>query len=386
MRYCKKCVQPDTRPNIYFSEEGICGACLWKEEKKTIDWEKRSQELQAIAEWAKKEAKQRGTYDCVLGVSGGKDTTFTAVYARDRLGLNCLLVNAWPEQMTQLGRLNIENLSNLGFDMITIRPNPRVMRQIIKNDFYTVGNMNISTEYTIWSSAYRVAMEHKVPLIIQGENEALTLGASKGLNRDGDAAQVYKNNTLSGINAFQRYAECEGVAKKDLYLYKFPEPGLLDRIGIQAYYLEYYINEWDQVGNAEFAMKHGLRIRDDDLEELGSVQKFCAMDSDLWIVNQVLKYVKLGFGYATDEACYEVREGRITREEAFDLVRKYDGKCGQKFIDKFCSYVDIKLNEFWRVVESFRNTDYFEEVDGEWVLKTWLEIDVNDEQGEHIKA
>jgi len=370
LRYCKKCVQPDTRPQIYFNKEGICGACLWSEEKKIIDWEKRGRELQAVGAWAKAEAKKRGTYDCVLGVSGGKDTTFTSLYARDRLGLKCLLVNAWPEQMTELGIHNLENLSNLGFDIIHIKPNPRVMRQIIKEDFYKRGNMNISTEYTIWSSAYRVAMEHRVPLIIQGENEALTLGASVGLNRDGDAAQVYKNNTLSGINAFQRYAGCQGVSRKDLFLYRFPESSLLDRIGIRAYYLEYFTNEWDQVGNSTFSVKYGMHIREDCLEELGSIQKFCAMDSDLWIANQVLKYVKFGFGYATDEACYEVRAGRMSREEAFELVKKYDGKCGDKYIEKFCRYIDITVDEFWRVVESFRNKDLFERVSGQWVLKS----------------
>lgn len=370
MRYCRKCVQPDTRPKVYFDENGVCGACLWKEEKKSIDWESRGRELREIADWARAEAAVRGTYDCVLGVSGGKDTTFTALFARDRLGLNCLLVNAWPEQMTDLGRHNIENLCRHGFDMINIKTNPRVMRKIIRDDFYRRGNLNISTEYTIWSSAYRLAMEYRVPLIIQGENEALTLGASEGLNRDGDAALVYKNNTMSGVNAFQRYAEVEGVGPGDLHLYNFPQPGLLDRVGIRAVYLEYYINEWGQVSNADFAIANGLRIRDDDLSELGSVQKFCALDSDLWIVNQLIKYAKLGFGYATDEACYEVREGRLTRDQAFELVRKYDGNCGEKFIQKACHYIGISVSEFWRVVEEFRNRELFDHVDGEWVLRT----------------
>lgn len=369
MNYCRKCVQPDTRPKIYFNEHGVCGACLWKDEKKSIDWDNRREELAGIAAWAKAAGQARGTYDCLLGVSGGKDTTFTALYARDRLGLNCLLVNAWPEQMTDLGRQNIENLSHLGFDIIHIKPNPRIMRAIIRRDFYERGNLCISTEYTIWSSAYRLAMQRKIPLIIQGENEALTLGASDGLNRDGDAAQVYKNNTMSGINAFQRYAHFEGVSDKDLFLYSFPDAELLERVGIQAVYLEYYTDEWDQVGNAEFAIKHGLKIRDDDLEALGSVQKFCALDADLWIVNQLLKYVKLGFGYATDEACYEVREGRITREEAFELVRKYDGKCGEKYIQRFCDYIEITTAEFFDVVERHRNAELVEHGPHGWQLK-----------------
>ena len=364
MNYCTKCVQPNTRPRIYFDEDGVCGACLWKEEKKSIDWDTRQRELAGIAAWAKAEASERGTYDCLLGVSGGKDTTYSALFARDRLGLICLLVNAWPEKMTDLGRQNIENLSQLGFDIIHIKPNPRIIREIIRRDFYERGNLCISTEYTIWSSAYRLAMQRKIPLIIQGENEALTLGASDGLNRDGDAAQVYRNNTMSGINAFQRYANFEGGCAKDLFLYSFPDANLLKRVGIRSVYLEYYTDEWDQVGNAKFAMRYGLKIRDDNLEELGSVHKFCALDADLWIVNQLLKYVKLGFGYATDEACYEVREGRITREEAFKLVRKYDGKCGEKYIRRFCDYIEITMDEFFEVVERYRNPDL---VDRDWM-------------------
>ena len=251
--------------------------------------------------------------------------------------------------MTEIGRHNLDNLSNLGFDMISLRPNPRVLKKIIRRDFFKYGNANISTEYTIWASAFNVAIKYNIPFVLQGENEALTLGASEGLNRDGDASQVYKNNTLSGIDAFERFGD---VAKKEeLFMYRFPDPSAFNG---KAIYLEYYIKEWGQVSNAEFSMKHGMKIREDDLEELGSVQKFCALDSDLWIVNQILKYAKYGFGYATDEACYEIREGRITREEGFELVRKYDGKCGEQYIKKFCDYIGITQDEFWREVEKWK--------------------------------
>ena len=243
-------------------------------------------------------------------------------------------------------------------------------QKIVKRDFYKYGNANISTEYTIWSSAFSIAIAYNVPFIIQGENEALTLGASQGLNRDGDAAQVYKNNTLSAVDAFERFGDVKDVSKKDLFMYRFPDSKRLDEVGIRAAYLEYYTNDWDQVKNAEFSMKHGMKIREDNLEELGAVQKFCALDSDMWIVNQLIKYVKFGFGYATDEACYEIREGRITREQGFELVRKYDGRCGDKYINKFCRYIDISIDEFWNVVEKFRNRDLFEKVNGEWKLKS----------------
>ena len=115
MKYCRRCLQPDTRPNIQFNEEQICYACLWEDKKKEIDWEKRKKELIEIAEEAKEKAQKKGLpYDCVIGVSGGKDSTFQSFYARDELGLRVLLVNSIPEGLTKAGRHNINNLVEHG--------------------------------------------------------------------------------------------------------------------------------------------------------------------------------------------------------------------------------------------------------------------------------
>ena len=114
MKICKRCIQPDSRPGIYFDENGICGACLWDQEKKNINWDLREKELFKIAEWAKKSTKSN--YDCVIGVSGGKDSTKQAITARDKLGLRCLLVNYQPENITEVGKKNIENLKNKKYD------------------------------------------------------------------------------------------------------------------------------------------------------------------------------------------------------------------------------------------------------------------------------
>ena len=130
MKICKKCIQPNTRPGIFFDENQICGACLWHEEKKSINWNQREIELSNIAEWAKKTSTDN--YDCVIGVSGGKDSTKQAITAKEKLGLRCLLVNCEPEGITDIGSKNIENLKNLGFDVISLRSNPKVMKSLIK--------------------------------------------------------------------------------------------------------------------------------------------------------------------------------------------------------------------------------------------------------------
>ena len=128
MHICKECIQPDTRPGIFFNEDGVCGACLWEHEKKELDWDQRESELKQIIEKTK---SKEAFYDCAIGVSGGKDSTFQAITARDRFGLRCLLVNYQPENITPIGEKNIENIKNLGFDVVTIRPNPKVMKKLI---------------------------------------------------------------------------------------------------------------------------------------------------------------------------------------------------------------------------------------------------------------
>lgn len=195
MKYCKLCLQPDTRPNIYFDENQICGACLWEKQKKLIDWDKRLETLKNIAEWAK---SKNAPYDCVVGVSGGKDSTFQALYVKEKLKLHPLLVNSVPDEITDIGRANLQNLSNKGFDLISISPNPVLAKKLARTFFFNEGNLIKPSEYALWTSAYLIAEKFNIPLIIQGENAALTLGVSKGMKTDGDALGVINLSTLNG--------------------------------------------------------------------------------------------------------------------------------------------------------------------------------------------
>lgn len=368
MKYCKKCLQPNTRPGIKFNEEGICYACLYEEEKKNIDWIAREKELKEIAEWAKKTAK--GAYHCVIGVSGGKDSSFQAVYAKERLGLNVLLVNSEPDKITEIGKYNIENLINQGFDIIKMRPNPKIIKKLVKESFYKYGNPIKPTEYPLWTSAYIIADKFDIPLVIQGENAALTLGVvNSGLGNDGNALNVNEGNTLAGGNASDWMDE--DINLNQLYMYQFPDKKRLIAKGIKAIYLQYYVKEWSQVYNADFSIARGLFGRTtEDLHDIGRYRRYSALDSDMQIVNQMIKYYKFGFGFATDEACYDIREGRISREEAIWLVNEYDGKCGEKYIKEFCEYIDITLEEFWKVVDKYVNKELFKkDENGKWTSK-----------------
>ena len=369
MLYCKKCLQPNTRPGIIFDENQVCYACLYEEEKKKIDWEQRLNELKQITQNAKEKAKKLGSpYDCVIGVSGGKDSSFQAIYAKEKLGLNVLLVNCEPDGLTEIGRHNMENLLNIGFDAVKIRPNPKIMKKLSKKAFFEHGNAIKPSEYPLWASAYIIADRFDIPLVIQGENAALTLGvAGTGLGTNDDALNVNEGDTLAGGNASDWVDDETGI--NELFFYQFPNKKKIREKEIRAIYLQYYLKEWSQVYNADFAISRGLWGRaTDELKDIGRYRRYTALDADMTIVNQMLKYYKFGFGFATDEACYDIREGRLTREDAIWLVKEYDGGCGEKYIVDFCNYLDISQELFWETVDKFVNKDLFEKNEkGKWV-------------------
>jgi N-acetyl sugar amidotransferase len=325
----------------------VCGACLYWESKKDIDWDARWEELELICEHAKAKSK---LYDCVVGVSGGKDSTFQAVTARDRLGLHVLLVNSEPENITEAGRANIENLKQMGFDCISLRPNPQVMHKLMRRDFFEHLNPVKVSEYSLWSSAYIIALAFDIPLIIQGENAGLTQGVRRGQGMGASALNVWGKDTLS--ENWIAYV-CEDAMPRDLFMYHY-SPAELQERDIQAVWLQYFCEEWSQPHNAAFSMARGLQIRPErEPKLLGTYRRFYQIDSDLVQVNQVFKYHKLGFGQCTDHANYDIRAGLITREEGIALVREFDGLCDSTYQAQFRDYLGLSLTEYYETLEKW---------------------------------
>ena len=358
MKICKKCIQPDTRPGIFFNEESICGACLWEEEKIKIDWKSRKTQLVNISEEAKK--LSTGPYDCVIGVSGGKDSTKQAITARDELELNCLLVNYQPENITELGRENIENLKSQGFDVITIRPNPKTMKKLVTYDFLKHLNPVKASEFPLYASTYIISEKFGIPLIIQGENPGLTVGASlTGVGTDSDALKAYQLQTLSG--GWKEYLNVDGISENDLFLFHYNVQKLID-MDVRGIWIQYFLKEWSYRGNADFAKKYGFQERKNvNPEEIGTYVPFAQIDSDLVHVNQMLKFVKFGFGQCMDHVCYDIRDGISDRKSTIELVLKYDGNCSDNYIEEFCNYIDISRNQFNEIIEKFRGDMWFKE-------------------------
>lgn len=368
MRYCKKCLEPDTRPDCVFDEDGICFPCHYHEHIHVIDWQERGRQLEEVAAWGK--ARNVSGYDCLIPVSGGKDSHRQALFCRDELGLKPLLVSCAypPEQQTERGADNISNLVNLGFDCVYVSPGPETWRRLVRLAFFEWGNLYKTSELALYATGARAAILYHIPLTIYGENPALSWGSAGG-SFDGDGNRLKYNNTLRGGDL--SWILEGGFAPKDLFWYRYPTDAEIARSDLRIVYLGYFIPDFNDFVNADVSIRHGLLVRDSDekaLEELGQINGWVALDCDFIAVNQLLKQMKLGFGKAVEQCSGAVRNGYMTREEAVELARRYDGKCGQKYIDKFCSFLDISVTEFWEVAESFRNKDLWVADGNDWRL------------------
>lgn len=372
MRYCKKCVQPDTRPGIKFDDEGVCPPCRFAEDAaRHIDWDARRKELEEVALFGKDH--NVSGYDCIVGVSGGKDSLRQATYVRDELGMKPLLVSCTypPEQQTERGAYNLGNLISLGFDCISVSPDPQTWKKMLREGFLRFGNWCKSTETALYASAPKVAIAYHIPLIFLGENPAIALGDLGVGSITGDANRMKNCHTLKGG---PEAVATDDITEKNLFWYRYPLDEEMDWAKLRVVYLGYYVKDFTRFKNAEFAIERGLVIRDDPPEDIGDNYGFEALDDDFVVVDQFFKYLKFGFGKVTDQAAEAVRIGMLTRDEAMELVKKYDGKCAPRFIKRFCEYLEISEEKFRETVEKYRNMDIWEKDEkGEWRLRTPLE-------------
>lgn len=370
MQYCKRCVNPDTRPNIEFTD-GVCLACRLKSEiTEKVDWDVRYRELIDIMNWGA--ASSKSNYDCIVGVSGGKDSTRQALHVRDELGYNPLLVCCTypPEQIQDRGANNLANLISHGFDTITVGPDPQLWKRLMREGFVRFGNWCRATEMALYSIPVHVAIAYKIPLILLGENTAYTLG-EKESSLDGNANRMKYSNTLGGGST--RELRPEGTEERQYHFYEYPADWEMEAADIRIIYLGYYMPDFNSFANAEFSIAHGLHVRDEDPSEIGDITGHSALDEDFVIVNQFLKYLKFGFGKVTDQVCEAMYFGLMDREEGVRLVNLYDGRCSPRFIRRFCQYIGVSEETFWSVAERYRGKDVWtRDEKGEWTLKVRL--------------
>lgn len=355
MRYCKKCIMPDTRPEQVFDEEGVCDACRSAEEKKKIDWQARKEEFKKLLE--RYRGKVVSGWDCVIPVSGGKDSCYQALTMRDEFGMNPLCVNFVPCEMTEVGLKNMLFLRDQGFDLVQVGANRRTYRKMSRKGFFDLGDCCWPEHIGIFTAPVRVAVQYKIPLLIWGENSQLEYGgpASHRGNNYLDRNWLEQFQML-GYRISDLYQE--GFDKKELLVFEYPSDKEIKDTGVTGLFLGYYV-KWDAYEHGVDMIKRGWNANPGGPVE-GAYYDFENLDCK-WVggLHDYMKFLKFGYGRATDHLCIEIRNARMTRECAIRLVRDYEGKIPRKYIPDFLKFIDCAEEEFFKTLDRFTNKKIF---------------------------
>lgn len=363
LKFCKKCLYPDIKPQLQFDENGICDACRWIDEKEKIDWDSRRKDLANILE--KYKSKDGSKYDCIIPVSGGKDSHFQTHVIKNEFGLNPLLVNFVPSDLIPLGRKNIENLKRLGVDYIEFTANPVVYRKMEKYGLVELGDANWPEHVGIFTVPVQVAVAYKIPLIIWGENPQMEYGGpGKGTILDREWLEKYGGFWLDKVKP-QVMTEY-GIDIRYLKPYIYPSDKELEQVGVTGVFLGQYI-KYDIYKQLEIVEKLGFSRNPEPKE--GTYTNWENLDTKYTGMHDYFKWIKYGFGRATDHASYDIRAGRITREEGLKLVKKYEGKIPEKYFEDFLNDMEITRDMFYKVVDKFANHSLFKKDDNGNLLR-----------------
>jgi N-acetyl sugar amidotransferase len=358
LKYCTRCVMPDTKPDLHLDEQGVCNACRSYERRASIDWEKRRQELETIlARYRRADGRH---WDCIIPVSGGKDST-TQVIRILQLGLNPLCVTATTCDLSAIGRKNIENIKHLGVDYLEFSPNPLVRAKLNRIGLTQVGDISWPEHVGIFTIPVRAAVQFGVPLIIWGENSQ---------NEYGGPAAAADNNTLNrrwleefggllGLRVSDLVG-MDGLESRHLIPYEYPSDEDLTRAGVTGLFLGYY-QSWDGLSNALIAQAAGFTTLEHAVE--GSMVNYENLDNHQTGIHDYFKFLKFGFSRATDIACLHIRRGRISREDGLDIVRRRDGRFPWTYLDKkledILAPLAMSVEEFVRICDKFTNKKIF---------------------------
>lgn len=370
MKYCAKCVMPNTRPGSIFDEKGVCQACRNYDRRQAIDWERRFEELKVLC---KKSKRLDGYYDCLIPVSGGKDSHFLTYVMKEQMGMNPLLVTVGdPFTKTNAGRNNLFNLGEaFGCDRIHFDLSIDLFRRVTKIGFEELGEPLRFVEAAIYTVPIKFAVALNIPLVVYGENGAYEYGTT---GEETYSAMGYITSV------FEKKIDIDfwlgkGISRSELNAMVPPSQDDLERVHPDPVFMSYYI-PWDGDRNYQIAKRYGFRDLAHEWRREGNIEDFDQIDSFAYIVHLWLKYPKFGFARATDIASRWVRAGRITREEARRLVMEYDHKLDQRAMEDFIRFLGYTLRQFWDITERFWNTEIFEKVDSVWKLRNPVYTDL----------
>ncbi len=365
MRYCKRCIMPDTKPGITFDEEGICSACRSVERKQKIDFPARQARLRALCDEIR--GSNGDGYDCVVPVSGGKDSVYQAYMMSRVYGMRTLCVTVSSHLQTREGILNLNAMvENLGLDLIKVSVRPSTQRKLRRIAFLDIGNPAYAEHRVMFAAVARTALFYNAPLVVWGEDIATEYGGNVDDSASDGSAEDLINNDLFRERPFEELVG-DAVPVNEIFFYQHPPKIELERRKIRSIYLGYY-HWWDGVKHLRIAEQFGFQHRREG-PLAGNILAYDNIDEKTCEVHIWFKFLKFGFWRPTDQACYQIWNGRMSREEAVELVREKQYEFPHDYYREFLDYHEITEDEFWETAERFRNQDIWHRVGNDWRLK-----------------
>lgn len=349
--------------------EGMCSGCRAAILKKKIDWEERKEYFAELLD----EYKSDSDYDCIIPVSGGKDSYFAAHVAKE-LNLNALLVTYHSNSYLDEGEVNLKRMKEVfGFDHIIMHPSENVLVKLHRLGFKLHGDMNWHNHCGIFTFPMQIAVRYKVPLVFWGDHGFTEQGGMYSHNDFFEyTAKDRYENALHGFDWFDFVEETENLTKRDLLWAVYPSDEEIIDVGVRGIFLSNYFfydgNHHADVAKEKYGWIEAQKPFDrtyrrisnlDDMHENG--------------IHDYMKFIKFGYGRGTDHVCYDVRLDIMTRAEGIDMVRKYD-HVKPSDLSIWLKRVGMTEDEFDRIADSFRNPRvwwienglwYKEDIDGE---------------------
>ncbi len=371
MEYCARCLYPaNAKPTIILDEEGVCSGCRYHESRDAsdVDWGERREIFEQILDEARAMAKQRGNHhDCIVPVSGGKDSHFQVWILKKKYGMNPLLVTFNHTYNAPAGVRNLENLvEKSGCDLERFTAGPDSVRRISKYMLETVGDITWHYHAGIRTYPFQVAVARNIPLIVWGEHGFAELTGIVTLEDFVEFTKwTRKEHDMRGYEPEDLIGK-GGITHHDVAPYVYPSDEDIARCDIRGIYMsnfffwnakaqgEQMIAEWD------FAPVTYERERTFNL--------YAKIEDHANDVHDYLKYLKFGYGRATDDASMEIRHGRMTREEGIDMVARYDAN-EPSTLEGYCDFLGITKQHFYDLVEPMRDPQIWKKPNGHWVAK-----------------
>lgn len=349
---CKRCLMPTSRPSTHFVD-GICSACLNYDKRKTIDWQSRQEAFYRIIENL---PKNDSGYQVIVASSGGKDS-HSQVMQMLQMGVRPLVVTAATCCLTDMGRKNIDNLSRYA-TTIEYRPNTKVRAILNKLGLQLVGDISLPEHMIIFSAPFRAAVEFGIPTIIYGESPQFEYGGPP----DSELASTMTRRWTMEHGGFlgmrpMDFVGMNGITEDDMKDYMLPSAEKMK--DVTAYFLGQYF-PWDSRANAKIAIGMGMEYA---LPCKANWWEWENLDNGQTGLHDYFGWLKYGYGRGCAQVSIDIRHGHISRETAYEFVRRLDGEFPYEYagvyFDRVLSEIDVSQKEFYKLVSKFTNKDIF---------------------------